>query len=62
MYNLVYCKTMTGKQVDAFCKDKLKLGLAIMLDGGHVAAINGEESFARINTAQRQYYLIKAAE
>lgn len=61
MVYLVYCKTMTGKQVDAFCKDKLKLSLAIMLDGGHVAAINGEESFARINTTQAQYYLIKAA-
>ena len=61
MIYLVYCKTMTGKQVDTFCKDKLKLDLAIMLDGGHVAAINGEESFARINTAQTQYYLIKAA-
>ena len=47
--------------MDAFCKDKLQLDLAIMLDGGHVAAINGEESFARINTTQAQYYLIKAA-
>ena len=34
--------------------------LAVMLDGGHVAAINGAESFAKINTSQAQYYLIQA--
>ena len=56
---LVYCKSMTGAQVNTFVKNKLKLEMAIMLDGGHVAAINGEESFARINTGQAQYYLIQ---
>lgn len=55
---LCYCKNMTGKQVDAYAK-KLGLTFAIMLDGGHVAAINGAESFARINTGQAQYYLIQ---
>ena len=33
--------------------------LAIMLDGGHVAAINGAESFAKINTGQIQYHMIQ---
>lgn len=56
---LLYCKSMTGAQVNTFVKNKLKLEMAIMLDGGHVAAINGEESFARINTGQVQYYLIQ---
>lgn len=56
---LLYCKSMTAKEINAFCKDKLMLDKAILLDGGHVAAINGEESFARINTAQRQLYLIQ---
>jgi hypothetical protein len=55
---LCYCKNMTGTQVDAYAK-KLGLTYAIMLDGGHVAAINGGESFARINTGQAQYYLIQ---
>lgn len=59
MVYLIYCKSMTGAQVNTYCRDKLKLDMAIMLDGGHVAAINGEESFAKINTGQAQYYLIQ---
>lgn len=55
---LCYCKNMTGTQVNDYAK-KLGLTYAIMLDGGHVAAINGGESFARINTGQAQYYLIQ---
>lgn len=55
---LCYCKNMTGAQVNAYAK-KLKLDKAIMLDGGHVAAINGAESFARINRTQRQFYIVK---
>ena len=60
MCYLIYCKSMTGAQVNAFCKDKMKLEMAIMLDGGHVAAINGTEDFSKINTSQTQYYLIQA--
>lgn len=62
MVHLVYCRNMTGAEVNAFCRDKLKLELAVMLDGGHVAAINGAESFARINTSQAQFSLIQAVE
>lgn len=62
MVHLVYCRNMTGAEVNAFCRDKLKLELAVMLDGGHVAAINGGESFARINTSQAQYNMIQAVE
>ena len=53
----VYCKSMTAQQVNAFTRDKLKLELAIMLDGGHVAAING--AYNKINTAQKQYYAVR---
>ena len=60
MVHLVYCRNMTGQQVNDFCRNKLKLELAVMLDGGHVAAINGEENFAKINTSQAQYSLIQA--
>ena len=59
MVHLIYCRNMTGGEVNAFCRDKLKLELAVMLDGGHVAAIYGAESFARINTGQVQYSLIQ---
>ena len=53
----VYCKAMTAQQVNAFVRDKLKLDYAVMLDGGHVAAING--ACSRINTNQRQYYAVR---
>ena len=53
----VYCKNMTAQQVNAFCRDKLKLEYAVMLDGGHVAAING--ACNKINTNQRQYYAVR---
>ena len=53
----VYCRSMTAQQINALCRDKLKLEYAVMLDGGHVAAING--ACNRINTNQRQYYAVR---
>ena len=53
----VYCKNMTAQQVNAFCRDKLKLTHAVMLDGGHVAAING--ACSKINTQTRQFYAVR---
>lgn len=53
----VYCKSMTAAQVNTFAKDKLKLEMAIMLDGGHIAAINAANN--KINTAQKQLYAIR---
>jgi len=57
-YYMVYCKSMTGKEVNAFAK-KLGLEYAVMLDGGHLAAINGDEAFSKINIKERQYYAIQ---
>ena len=53
----VYCRSMTAQQVNALCRDKLKLEYAVMLDGGHVAAING--ACNKINTNQRQFYAVR---
>ena len=53
----IYCRSMTAQQVNAFCRDKLKLEYAIMLDGGHVAAIHA--ACSKINTNQRQYYAVR---
>ena len=53
----VYCKNMTAQQVNAFVRGKLKLEYAVMLDGGHVAAING--ACNKINTQTRQYYAVR---
>lgn len=53
----VYCRSMTAQQVNAFCRDKLKLTHAVMLDGGHVAAING--ACSKINTRTRQFYAVR---
>lgn len=61
MCYLIYCKSMTGEQVNYFC-NKIGLEMAIMLDGGHVAAINGSEKYAKINTSQVQYYMIQGVE
>lgn len=60
MVYLIYAKNLTGDGVNDLVEDKLKLDFAVMLDGGHVAAINGDEKFAQLNTAQTQYYLIQA--
>jgi len=53
----VYCKNMTAQQVNDFVQGKLKLEHAIMLDGGHIAAINGAVN--KINTKQRQLYAVR---
>lgn len=53
----VYCRSMTAQQVNAFVRDKLKLTHAVMLDGGHVAAING--ACNKINTQTRQFYAVR---
>ena len=53
----VYCKNMTAQQVNAFVRGKLKLEYAVMLDGGHVAAIHA--ACSKINTNQRQYYAVR---
>lgn len=53
----VYCRSMTAQQVNAFCRDKLKLEYAVMLDGGHVASIHG--ACNRINTQTRQFYAVR---
>ena len=53
----VYCRSMTAQQVNALCLDKLKLEYAVMLDGGHVAAING--ACSKINTQTRQFYAVR---
>lgn len=60
MVYLIYAKSLTGAQVNELCRDKLELEYAVMLDGGHVAAIWGDEKFAQINGAQAQYYMIQA--
>jgi len=57
-FYLVYCTNMTAMSVNEFAK-KLGFELAIMLDGGHIAGINGEESFAKINTSTSQYYIVQ---
>ena len=54
---LVYCADMTALQVNNFAK-KLGLEMAIMLDGGHLAAINSEST--KINTGTRQLYVVQA--
>lgn len=53
----VYCKDMNAAAVNALCRDKMRFEYAVMLDGGHVAAING--TVHKANTKTRQLYCIK---
>lgn len=53
----VYVSNMTGSQVNDLCKNKMKFEHAIMLDGGHVSAINAKDN--KINTSLKQLYCIK---
>lgn len=53
----VYCPNMTASQINTLCKSKMMFDFAIMLDGGHLAAINAVDN--KINTAQKQLYVIK---
>lgn len=55
----VYYKNMTAAQINEHCKEKMKFEMAILLDGGGLAAINGEESFAKININSKQGYAIQ---
>lgn len=58
MVYLGYVSGMTGAQVNAHAK-KLGLDMAIMLDGGHISAINNEET--QINTRLTvQSYIVQA--
>ena len=54
---LVYIKNMTGLEMQAFCRDKMKFEYALLLDGGHIAAINSAEF--KINLSQSQGYAIQ---
>lgn len=53
----VYCKNMTAAQINTMMRDKFKLEMAILMDGGHVAAINAANN--KTNTSQKQFYAIK---
>lgn len=55
----VYYKNMTDKQINAHCKEKMQFDFALLLDGGGLASINGEESFAKIKTDIRCGYAVQ---
>lgn len=58
LWHLVFCKAMTGYQVNAFAKAQ-GFELAVMLDGGPVAAINGGVPTAQINIDAIEYYVLQ---
>jgi hypothetical protein len=51
----VFCANMTAQEVNSKAKS-MGLEMAIMLDGGHIAGINGD---VKINTEITQYYVIQ---
>ena len=52
----LYLANVTGAQVNAYCK-KIGLDMAVMLDGGHVAAINSD--IGKANAYQKQHNIIQ---
>lgn len=55
----VYFKSKTAAQINTMCKNNFHFDMAILLDGGGLAAINGTESFAQINVNCKQGYAIQ---
>lgn len=55
----VYYKNMTGQQINTHCKNTMKFDYALLLDGGGLAAINGSESFSKINVGCKQGYALQ---
>ena len=55
---LCYVANMTGAQVNAFARDKHRFDMAIMLDGGGLAAINC--GVAKRNIYTKQGYILQA--
>lgn len=59
MIYLVYVANMNGGQIQDLITNKMQFEMALLLDGGHIAAINGTESFAEKNMNQYQGYIIQ---
>lgn len=58
VYGILY-KSMTADQINAHCRDRMQFDMAILLDGGGLAAMNGTEKFAQYNTKIKQGYAIQ---
>ena len=59
MWYGIYFGGVTGEAINAICRDKFKFEYALLLDGGGLAAINGDETFAKINVNAKQGYAIQ---
>ena len=55
----VYFKNQDAVTINNLCKLKFRFDAAVLLDGGGIAAINGTENFAKINTSTKQGYAIQ---
>lgn len=55
----VYFPKLNGSAINIICRDRFQFEYAILLDGGGLAAMNGNEKFARINEGLQQGYAIQ---
>lgn len=55
----VYFKNKTAVQINTMCKNNFHFDMAILLDGGGLAAINGTEAWAKLNVDVKQGYAIQ---
>lgn len=58
VYGVLY-KSMTADQINAHCRDRMQFDMAVLLDGGGLAAMNGTEKFAQHNVKIKQGYAIQ---
>ena len=55
----IYFPNMTASAINETVKNKFQFEYALLLDGGGLAAINGTETFAKINVGAKQGYAIQ---
>lgn len=55
----IYFPSMTASAINEVVKNKFQFEYALLLDGGGLAAMNGTENFAKINTSVGQGYAVQ---
>lgn len=58
LYGVLF-RNKTANEINSMCKNQFAFDLAVMLDGGGLGAMNGEESFAKVRTNVKQGYMVQ---
>lgn len=55
----VYFPRLNAQAINIICRDRFQFEFALLLDGGGLAAMNGPETFTKINNGIQQGYAIQ---